>query len=175
MCVEAPFPGCLQRSKVICPGLNAWLRNRGGIDTGGTNLWWMWLRLRSCSRDDDTNDWENKCIHEKFIFRIKCSLLTMTWLVILNRNNNTNNHNCYLQGRLYTMRNFHNLCSISTYNWGVANFIMFINDDLPIAGDRFNHICWDYKIHKTIQQLKWGDLKGEEISTKIVQFYSHFW
>ena len=99
----------------------------------------------------------------------------MTWLVILNRNNNTNNHNCYLQGRLYTMRNFHNLCSISTYNWGVANSIMFINDDFPIAGDdRFNHISWwDYKIHKTIQQLKWGDLfKGEEISAKIVQLQS---
>ena len=120
----------------------------------------------------DTKSSKNKCIHEKFIFRIKCSLLTMTWLVILNRNNNTNNHNCYLQGRLYTMRNFHNLCSISTYNWGVANFIMFINDDFPIAGDRFNHISWDYKIHKTIQQLKWGDLKVKRYPQKIVKLQS---
>ena len=36
-------------------------------------------------------------IHEKFIFRIKCSFLTMMWLV--NLNNNTNNHNCNPQAR----------------------------------------------------------------------------
>ena len=155
VCAAAPFPECSPGSKVICPGLKPRLRNRD--DSGETKLWlkFEWYKWM-----------QEKNIHEKFIFRIKCSLLTMTWLVILNRNNNTNNHNCYLQGRLYTMRNFHNLCSISTYNWGVANFIMFINDDFPIAGDRFNHISWDYKIHKTIQQLKWGDLKVKRYPQK---------
>jgi len=48
---------------------------------------------------------------------------------------------------------------------------MFIND-FPIFGDRLNHISWDYKIHKTIQQFKWGD---EDISEQNFNNYSHFW